>query len=160
MTDSGIAFMLTGEAKARLRARGYVDADIENLTPEDAHKILLAPDERAVHEFLEALVALAIASLDGHQPPGLVQMCDKHPNDNDVIPARYRLDEMGLVDRATNDALVASGAGLNVYIEGRLVRPGLRGKKRGELGDTACVFALTIDSDMDKGMGWDQYIRR
>jgi hypothetical protein len=82
-------------------------------------------------------------------------MCHKHPNDSDVVPARYRLDETGLVDHLARDAMVASGAGLNVYIEGRLVKPGLRGKKRGELGDTACVFTLTVDSDMDKGMGWN-----
>lgn len=55
----------------------------------------------------------------------------------------------------THDALVASGAGLNVYIEGRLVRSDLRGKKRGELKDTVCVFALVVDSDADKNMGWD-----
>jgi hypothetical protein len=119
---SGIPFMLTGAMKSALRARGDADVDIENLTPEDAHKILLTPDEHAVRGFLKTFVALAVASLDGHSPPGLVQMCHKHPNDNDVIPARYRLDEAGLVDHLARDAIVASGAGLNVYIEGRLVR--------------------------------------
>jgi hypothetical protein len=153
--NSGIPFMITGAMKARLSARGFTDTDIENLTPEDAHRILSAPNEHEVHEFLEAFVALAIASLEGHQPPGLVQMCHKHPNDSDVVPARYRLDDADLVDHLTHDAMVASGAGLNVYIEGRLVAPGLRGKKRGELSDTACVFALIVDSDKDKGMGWD-----
>lgn len=155
MNNSGIAFMLTGAMKTALRARGLTDIDIENLTPEDAHKILLTPDERAVRGFLGAFVALAVASLDGHSPPGLVQMCHKHPNDNDVIPARYRLDETDLVDHLARDAVVASGAGLNTYIEGRLVKPGLRGKKRGELGDTACALALVVDSDVDKGMGWN-----
>jgi hypothetical protein len=128
VTDSGIAFILTGATKAALRARGLTDIGIENLTPEDAHKILLIPDERAVRGFPEVFVALAIASLGGHSPPGLIQMCHKHPNDNDVIPARYRLDEVNLVDHLTRDAMVASEAGLNCYIEGRLVTPGLRGK--------------------------------
>jgi hypothetical protein len=152
--DSGIPFMLTGKMKADLHARGLTDVDIENLTPEDAHKILSTPDERAVRGFLEAFVALAIASLGGHPPPGLLQVCRKAPNDSDVIPVRYRLDDADLVDHLTRDAIVASGAGLNVYIEGRLVRPDLRGKKRGDLKDSVCVFALVVDSDADKNMGW------
>lgn len=155
MTDSGIAFMVTGRMKAALRARGLTDIDIEQLTPENARRILLTPDEGAIRGFLEAFVALAIASLDGHPPPGLLQICHKAPDDNDVIPVRYRLDEAGLVDRLAHDAMVASTNGLNVYIEGRLIKPGLRGKKRGELKDTACTFALVVDSDMDKGMGWN-----
>ena len=154
MTDSGIAFMLTGGMKRALRARGFTDIDIEAMTPEHAHKILLTPDERAVREFLETFVALAIASLGGHPPPGLLQLCQKHPDDNDVISVRYRLDDVDLVDRMTHDAMVASEAGLNVYIEGRLVRSDLRGKKRGELSDTRCVFALVVDFDADKNMGW------
>src|SRR5262249_28471692 len=40
------------------------------------------------------------------------------------------------------------------YIEGRLVRRGLNGNERGKLADTAAVFALVVDSDPDKGMGW------
>ena len=114
---------------------------------------VLTPDERTVHGFLEAFVALAIESLVGHPPPGLLQMCRKHPNDNDLVPVRYKLDDADLVDRMTHDALVASEAGLNIYIEGRLVRFDLRGRKRGELKDTTCVFALAVNSDADKNMG-------
>ena len=66
MTDSGIPFMLTSAMKAALRARGFVDADIEQMTPKDAHRILLTPDECAVRGFLDAFVALAVSSLDGH----------------------------------------------------------------------------------------------
>jgi hypothetical protein len=150
MTDSGFAFMITAAQKVALRARGFDDADIERMVPEDAHRILLTPDEHAVRGFLEAFVALAISSLDGRPPPGLLQVCHKAPDDNDVIPVRYRLDEPGLVDHLTHDAMVASGAKLNTYIEGRLLRAGLRDKKRGELADTSCVFALTVDSDADK----------
>ena len=69
---SGIPFMVTSAMKTALRARGFVDADIELLTPEDAHKILMTPDERAVRGFLEAFVALAVSSLGGHPPPGLL----------------------------------------------------------------------------------------
>src|SRR5262249_37171468 len=38
--------------------------------------------------------------------------------------------------------------------EGRTVRADLRGNKRGDLKDTAWVFALVIDSDNDKGKAW------
>jgi RepB DNA-primase from phage plasmid len=115
---------------------------------------LLTPDEHAVCSFLGTFVALAISSLGGYPPPGLLQTSRKHPDDADLVPVRYRLDDADLVDRMTHDALTASEAGLNVYIEGRLVRSDLRGKKRGELKDSACIFALVVDSDADKGMGW------
>jgi len=118
------------------------------------HKILLAPDERSVRSFLEAFVALAIASLDGHSPPGVLQMTRKYPNDDDLVPTRYRLDGADLVEHMTHDALIDSEAGHNVYVEGRLVNAGLRGRKRGELSDTSCVFALVVDSDADKNMAW------
>lgn len=39
-----------------------------------ARKILLTPDEHSVRSFLEVFVALAIASLGGHSPPGVLQM--------------------------------------------------------------------------------------
>jgi RepB DNA-primase from phage plasmid len=112
------------------------------------------PDERSVHDFLEAFVALAIASLGGHPPRGVLQTTRKHPDDDDLVPSRYALGGADLVDRITHDAMVESKAGANVYIEGRLLQPGLRGKKRGELNDTACCFALAVDSDVDKNMGW------
>jgi AAA domain len=54
----------------------------------------------------------------------------------------------------TTEAISASAAGHNVYCEGRTVRSGLNGKQRGELGDTAAVFSLTVDSDADKGAAW------
>ena len=111
-------------------------------------------DERSVRNFLEAFIALAIASLGGHSPPGVLQMTRKWPDDEDLVPTRYRLDSPDLVERMTRDALNDSEAGHNVYIEGRLVSPGLRGKKRGELSDTSCCFALAVDSDSDKGMAW------
>ena len=155
MTDSGVAFMMTHSMKAALRARGFVDADIENMKPGEAHKILLTSDERAVRNFLETFVALAASSLGGHPAPGCLQMCRKHPSDDRLVPTRYRFDSPDLVDRMTRDALVDSEAGHNVYVEPRFVKFGLKGKARGELKDTVCVFALVVDSDIDKDMGWD-----
>jgi RepB DNA-primase from phage plasmid len=155
MTNSGVAFMVTNAMKAALRSHGFVDADIENMKPGEAHKILLTPDARAVRGFVEAFVALATSSLGGHPAPGCLQTCRKHPSDDHLVPTRYRFDSPDLVDRMTRDALVDSEAGHNVYVEPRFVKFGLKGKARGELKDTACVFALVVDSDIDKGRGWD-----
>jgi hypothetical protein len=148
---TGVPFMITAWMKDGLRHRGHADADIERMTPEDAHRALLTPDPVMVKEFLETLVAFATGSLAGYPPPGFLQISRKHPDDEDVVPTRFRLDE---VDAMASYALVNSRAGFNTYIEGRLVKPGLRGKKRGGLEDTACVFALVVDSDADKGLAW------
>jgi RepB DNA-primase N-terminal domain len=115
---------------------------------------LLTPDEHSVRTFLEAFVALATASLGGQPPPGVLQMTRKWPDDEDLVPTRYHLDSVDLVERMTRAALNDSENGHNVYIEGRLVNAGVRGKKRGELSDTSCVFALVVDSDSDKKMAW------
>jgi hypothetical protein len=155
MTDSGIAFMITNAMKEALRHRGLADADIERMTPGEAHKLLLTPNPYAVRRFFEDFVRLAERSLGGHSPPGCLQMSRKHPNDRELIPSRYRLDSANLVERLTHDAVADSEAGHNVYVEARFVNFGLGGKRRGELHDTACVFALVVDSDADKGMGWD-----
>ena len=54
------------------------------------------------------------------------------------------------VERMIAAAVEDSENGHNVYVEGRLVRPGLRGNARGTLADTAAVFALVVDSDADR----------
>jgi hypothetical protein len=113
----------------------------------------MTPDERTVRSFLEAFVALAASSLGGFSPPGCLQMCRKHPSDDDLVPTRYAFGA-DLVEHMTRDALVDSEAGHNVYVEARFVKFGLQGKARGKLKDTACVFALVVDSDADKNMAW------
>jgi hypothetical protein len=150
---NGMPFMMTGAMKAALRHRGLSDSDVSAMTPEEAHRILMTPDETAIRSFLETFVALAIESLCGHPAPGLLATCSKHPN-GDLIPMRYEITDTNIVDKITHDAIVASDAGLNAYIEGRLVKRGLRGKERGEFDATACVFALCVDSDADKNMAW------
>jgi hypothetical protein len=144
---------MTNAMKAALRHRGLSDSDISGMTPEEAHKILMTPDESAIRSFLETFVALAIKSLAGHPAPGLLATCFKAP-DRDLMPVRYEITDASVIEKITHDAMVASDAGLNVYIEGRLVKRGVRGKKRGELRDTACVFALCVDSDVDNNMAW------
>jgi hypothetical protein len=54
----------------------------------------------------------------------------------------------------TREAITASKSGNNIYVEGRTVRGGLNGKQRGTIADTIAVFALTVDSDADKGAAW------
>jgi hypothetical protein len=151
---SGMPFMVTTWMKEGLRHRGHDDDAIAQMTPEAAFEALLTPDPIMVREFFEAFTALANLSLAGHPPPGLLQMSRVHPNDNDLVPTRYKLDSADLIDRLVHDAVTDSAAGHNVYIEGRLVRFSLRGKKRGELEDTVCVFALVVDSDADKNLAW------
>jgi RepB DNA-primase from phage plasmid len=155
MSSAQVAFMITAAQKRALRARGLDDEAIRHLTPADAHALLMTPDEHAVRNFLSVFVALATASLDGHPPPGVLQMCRKHPSDKVLIPTRYRLDSADLIDSMTRAALADSEAGHNIYLEARLVDFGLRGKKRGELAATRAVFALVVDSDADKNMAWN-----
>jgi hypothetical protein len=153
MTD-GVPFMITVAMRVALRRCGLADTDIENMTPEEAHRVLLTPDVRTVRSFFELFVTSAQKSLGDLSPPGWLQMTRKHPNASDFIPTRYRIDDVGLIERMTHEALIDSEAGHNVYVEPRFVKFGLGGKKRGELVDTGAVFALVVDSDADRNMGW------
>jgi AAA domain len=152
---TGIPAFLTQAMKAALRARGFTDEEITQLEPERAWEILSTPDQREVREFVDTIIAQARAATKELPQPGLLQMLLVHPlDDGNVAPYRYALDDSKLVERMTSDAISASTAGHNVYIEGRTVRGGLNGKHRGGLADTIAVFALVVDSDADKGAAW------
>jgi len=115
----------------------------------------IAADTREVREFVETYLAQARAATAEVEKPSLLNMVLVNPADDDVTSIyRYAIDDPNLAERMTSDALNASAAGHNVYVEGRTVRPGLNGKQRGELNDTVAVFALTVDSDSDKGKAW------
>jgi hypothetical protein len=102
-----------------------------------------------VRQFLETLTTLAKAATEGIANPGLLQIGQVHPLDeNGYVATRYRLDDVELMIK---DAIAFSNAGHNVYIEGRTVRSGL-GMGRGAVEDTVAVFALVADDDGDKGM--------
>jgi hypothetical protein len=155
MTDSGVPFMITGAMREALRLdHGLDDEAIRDLTPGDAHKLLFAPNPAVVRKFFEVFTNLATLSLVGHQAPGVLQLCRKHPNASSLVPTRYRLD---VVEAMIKGALAISASGANAYIEARFVRFDLRGRKRGGLEHTIAVFALVIDSDADKG---NRYRRR
>jgi len=111
-----------------------------------------AADRAVVREFLHFVTAQAKAAVEGSDNPGFLQLSRLHPDSEELVPSRFMLDDVeGMITTAVSDA----GNGHNVYIEGRLVRPGLQGKERGKFADTAAVFALVVDSDNDKGMGWE-----
>jgi RepB DNA-primase from phage plasmid len=67
------------------------------------------------------------------------------------VPSRFAFDD---IEHIVSTAIGDCEAGHNTYIEGRTVPTSLRGNARGRLINTVAVFALVIDSDADKGMGW------
>jgi len=152
---SGVPFMIIGAMREALYARGFSTEQIAELTPEAAHKILQTPDSRAVREFVATITAQAQTATEDMADPGLLQVVLVHPRDDDVTGVyRYELDDAELIERMTREAVSASEAGHNVYVEGRTVRRGLAGKQRGGHADTVAVFALVIDSDHDKDAAW------
>src|SRR5262249_4413993 len=152
------AFM-TNAMKADLRACGFSEEQLAELTPQEGDEILAAasivvPASREVRKFIEIIVAQAKAATKHLKEPGLLQVSLLHPLSEDMVPYRYALDNPKLVEQMTREAVSASESGHNVYIEGRTVRRGLRGKQRGEAADTIAVFALVVDSDADKNEAW------
>ena len=115
----------------------------------------ITTDASEVRDFVTTYVAQARAATADIEQPGILNVVLVNPADDDVTSIyRYAIDDPNLVENMISDAVNASEAGHNVYIEGRTVRPGLNGKQRGELGDTRIVFALVVDSDNDKGKAW------
>src|SRR6516165_8011981 len=148
---AGVAFIITNAMKDALRSRGLTDVEIGQLTPAEAQKILSTPDPRAVRECIQAIAAQAKSVLCASVNPGVLQLIRLHPMSKDLVPTRYTLDDVeGMIKAAIADC----EAGHNVYIEGRTLPASLRGGERGKLEATIAVFALVIDSDADKGMGW------
>jgi AAA domain/RepB DNA-primase from phage plasmid len=110
-----------------------------------------AVQSSTVREFLHIIAAQAKAALNGVDRPGFLQISRLHPASEDLVPSRYQLDDL---EHMIGAAVADSAAGHNVYIEGRTVREELRGNGRGKLEDTRAVFAIVVDSDADKQMGW------
>jgi RecA-family ATPase len=104
-----------------------------------------------VREFLQIISDQAKAATAGLERPGLLQMSRLHPTSEQLVPSRFLI---GDVEHMVGVAVSDSEAGHNVYIEGRTVREDLRGGARGTLADTRAVFAIIVDSDADKEIGW------
>jgi hypothetical protein len=109
-----------------------------------------------VREFLQIISDQAKAATAGLERPGLLQLSRLHPTDEKLVPSRF---EIGDVEHMVQAGVADSEAGHNVYIEGRTVREDLRGNARGTLQDTRAVFAIVVDSDADKQMGWTPNVR-
>jgi hypothetical protein len=110
----------------------------------------VAIDEAMVREFVTIISAHAVELAKGKGNPGVLQLCCLSPANEKMIPHRFRLDD---IDAMVRTAIGAASAMLNVYLEARTLRAGLRGAARGELTDTELVFGLVVDSDSDKGRG-------
>jgi len=156
---SGIHAFMTNQMKADLRACGFSEQQLAELSPQEGDEILTAanvvvPDSHEVRKFIEIIVAQARAATKHLKEPGVLQVSLLHPLSTEMIPYRYALDNLKLVEQMTKEIVSASEAGHNVYIEARTVRRGLRGKKRGEAEDSVAVLALVVDSDADKGEAW------
>jgi hypothetical protein len=102
-------------------------------------------DEATVRSFIEIIHTYAARIADSNG--GVLQLCRIHPADKYIVPTRFNIGDVAAM---TLLAIADARNGHNVYIEGRLVRPGLSGRERGELSDTFAVFAFVIDSDADK----------
>jgi AAA domain/IclR helix-turn-helix domain len=109
-----------------------------------------------VREFIHIIAAQAKAALAGFEKPGHLQISRLHPTSERLIPSRFVIDD---VEHMVGAAIFDSENGHNSYIEGRTVSEDLRGSARGTLAETRAVFALVIDSDADKGMGWSPTTR-
>jgi hypothetical protein len=104
-----------------------------------------------VREFLQIISDQAKAATANLDRPGVLQISRLHPSAKELVPSRFLI---GDVEHMVAAAVSDSEAGHNVYIEGRTVSEDLRGGARGTLADTRAVFAIVIDSDADKDMGW------
>ena len=101
-------------------------------------------DEATIRKFLEFLHARAAAALED-APPGVLQLCSLIP-DGSISAQPFCV---GDVDAMVEAAISNAEAGRNVYVEGRIVTPGLRPEERGKIGATVGVFAFVADRDAD-----------
>ena len=105
-------------------------------------------DETTIRQFLDLLHTRAEIALEG-APPGVLQLCTLIP-DGSISAQPFCV---GDVDAMTEAAIANAKAGRNVYVEGRIVTPGLPSDKRGRIDATPAVFAFVIDRDADTKKG-------
>src|SRR6516162_8352941 len=81
--------------------------------------------------------------------PGVLQLVSIAPDDRGMSISPFAI---GDIDSMLKAALINAGAGKNVYVEARSVRPGRPTERgRGKLESTIGCFALVIDHDADTG---------
>jgi len=105
-----------------------------------------------LRKFVELIHERCAASLHGINDinawRGVLHLCTINPNSERIFTSAYHI---GDTKHMIKDALIDAEAGLNVYAETRLVRPGLPGE-RGKLNATLAVFSLVCDDDIDTDM--------
>ena len=108
---------------------------------------LIDPD--TVGKFINLVHSRAAAAIAGCDNARLVvlQLCGSSPDDNRFYTSAFNI---GDTEHMIEAALIDAEAGKNVYIEGRLVRPG-RPDERGRADATLAVFAAVGESDTDTG---------
>jgi hypothetical protein len=88
------------------------------------------------------------------QIPAVLHLCSASPDDQRFSHSAY---DIGDVVRMTQDAIYDAEAGRNVFIEGRLIRPG-KPHERGGINSTLGVFAVIGDDDFDVGKPFVPYV--
>ncbi|MFY9838370.1 MAG: hypothetical protein WAK55_18255 [Xanthobacteraceae bacterium] len=98
--------------------------------------------------WLHDKAAASIAGLGA--PPLVIQLLSMAPTDSRMhSPCAFSVGDVG---RMVEAALIDNAAGLNVFSELRLVRPGRPDSRcRGTLEETMAVFAAAADDDSDTG---------
>jgi len=106
MLDSnpGIHAFMTNQMKTELRACGFSEPQLEQLTPQEGDEILTAantvvPDSNEVGKCIEIIAAHARAATKHLKEPGLLQVSRIHPLDETVVPYRYALNNPKLVEQ-------------------------------------------------------------
>lgn len=101
----------------------------------------------AVRQFITLIHERAAAAIAGvtNARPSVLHLCSAAPSDTRFYTSAFNT---GDTEHMTEAALIDAAAGKNVFVEGRLVRPG-RPTERGGLNATLAVFASVADSDSD-----------
>jgi RepB DNA-primase from phage plasmid len=141
--------MLTSPVTPRLTPNGYsLDGMVIHAAADPAAK----PNLDEIANFMRIVHEQAKRAIGDAERPGYLQTSFNVPDSKAWIPTRHKIGDVEGCVRASIDY---ANSGHNVYIEGRtLAQPGAGGE-RGDTGDSAWVFALVIDSDADKGKGFE-----
>jgi hypothetical protein len=101
-------------------------------------------DRPTIHEFVTVLHDRAASALNGAR--GVLHLCTHAPDDHGMATQAFNIGDIsGMVEAA----VLGAESGRNIYVEGRVTRPGLP-KERGRACATVGVFAFVIDHDADK----------
>ena len=125
---TGIRAFMTNKMKVDLRACGFSEEQLAELTPQEGDEILaaaniVAPDSNEVRKFIEIIVAQARAATQHLKEPGLLQVSLLHPLSEDMGPfrdlAQQYLDR-AVVEHNANSTGDVSSKKLDAWLRERL----------------------------------------